>query len=369
MSVSAANTAIGCIVVFNKLKERFTSMVEIKTLTDVKNHKIEPCRPFFSANHDEIAAGLTTDIYFIKTMDILNHMGLSRKEVVAEVFPRKSGMICGVEEVLNLLKDKDIEIYALPEGETFEARDTIMRIKGPYEEFGIYETVILGMMAHSSAWSTAAWQCRQAAGDKVFICFGARHVHPAVAPVMERAAVLGGASNASCILAAKLMGREPSGTIPHAAMIVAGETVSVAKAYDEIMPPDSPRIILVDTFRDEAEEALAVAETLGGALEGVRLDTPSERGGVTPELVYEVRKRLDQNGYEHVKIFVSGGLSPERIKLLSDAGADAFGVGSFISGASPIDMTLDLKMVDGKPVAKRGRIPGIIENPKLKRIK
>jgi nicotinate phosphoribosyltransferase len=227
-------------------------MEEIKSLNDVQNIKIDSKRRLFSANHDEILAGMTTDIYFIKTMEILRHMGISKKEVIAEVFPRRSGVLCGVEEVLSLLQDKNVEIYALPEGETFEPKDTVMRIKGIYEEFGIYETVILGMMAHPSAWATAARQCREAVGETSFICFGARHVHPAVAPVMERAAVIGGADNASCILAAKLLGREPSGTIPHAAMIMAGDTVSVAKAYDEIMPPDSPRIILVDTFKDEA---------------------------------------------------------------------------------------------------------------------
>jgi nicotinate phosphoribosyltransferase len=85
--------------------------------------------------------------------------------------------------------------------------------------------------------------------------------------------------------------------------------------------------------------------------------------------VNEVRKRLDQKGYNYVKIFVSGGLSPDRIRELSAAGADAFGVGSYISGASPIDMTLDLKMVDGTPIAKRGRIPGLIDNPKLRKMK
>lgn len=344
-------------------------MEEIKSLTDVQNIKIDSKRRLFSASHDEILAGMTTDIYFIKTMEILRHMGLAKKEVVAEVFPRKSGVMCGTEEVLSLLRDKDIEIYALPEGETFESKDTVMRIKGPYEEFGTYETVLLGMMAHPSAWATAARQCREAVGETSYICFGARHVHPAVAPVMERAAVIGGANNASCILAAKLLGREPSGTIPHAAIIMAGDTVEVAKAYDEIMPPDSQRIILVDTFKDEAEETFNVAEALGKDLEGVRLDTPSERGGVTPELVYEIRKRLDYKGYDYVKIFVSGGLTPERMRILIEAGADAFGVGSYISGANPIDMTLDLKMVDGTPVAKRGRIPGLKDNPKLKKMK
>ncbi len=135
------------------------------------------------------------------------------------------------------------------------------------------------------------------------------------------------------------------------------------------MPDDAPRIILVDTFRDEAEEALRVAEALGEKLTGIRLDTPGERGGVTPDLVTEVRARLDQAGYGHVKIFVSGGLYPEKIQALSQAGAYSFGVGSFISQASPIDMTLDLKEVAGKPIAKRGRIPGIIENEKLELVK
>jgi nicotinate phosphoribosyltransferase len=65
---------------------------------------------------------------------------------------------------------------------------------------------------------------------------------------------------------------------------------------------------------------------------------------------------------------VSGGLTPEKIITLREAGADSFGVGSYISGASPIDMTMDIKMVNGKAVAKRGRIPGLIDNPKLKKV-
>jgi len=54
--------------------------------------------------------------------------------------------------------------------------------------------------------------------------------------------------------------------------------------------------------------------------------------------------------------------------MLSKEPVDAFGIGSYISDASPIDMTLDIKEVEGKPIAKRGRIPGKIENSKLKRI-
>jgi nicotinic acid phosphoribosyltransferase len=76
-------------------------------------------------------------------------------------------------------------------------------------------------------------------------------------------------------------------------------------AFDRDLGPEVPRIVLVDTFRDEADEALRVAHALGDRLYGIRLDTPSERGRVTADLVHEVRARLDQEGYDHVKITVS----------------------------------------------------------------
>jgi nicotinate phosphoribosyltransferase len=88
---------------------------------------------------------------------------------------------------------------------------------------------------------------------------------------------------------------------------------------------------------------------------------------VTAELVKEVRARLDLAGHAHVKIVVSGGLDVERIEYFKAAGApiDSFAVGSAISDASPIDFTGDLKEIDGRPIAKRGRIPGRTENPRL----
>jgi nicotinate phosphoribosyltransferase len=61
-------------------------------------------------------------------------------------------------------------------------------------------------------------------------------------------------------------------------------------------------------------------------------------------------------------------MTPERIRLMNDAGANVYGVGSYISHGTPRDMTMDLKMINGKPIAKRGRLPGIIDNPRLKRV-
>lgn len=336
-------------------------------LDEVRALQVAEGRRFFSAEHAEILAGETTDVYFIRSLEILRSLGLAETAVTAEIFARAGGVLCGVEEALSFLSDLPVEVETLPEGARFSPKEVVMRIRGPYSAFATAETIILGFLASSSGWATAAAECREAAGERPVICFGSRHLHPAVAPVMERAAVIGGCDGASNILAAKLLGKEPSGTVPHAVFLIVGDTVKVAEAYHRLMPPDAPRIILIDTFKDEAEEALRVAQALGPALDGVRLDTPGERGGVTPDLVREVRYRLDQAGHRQVKIFLSGGLTPERIRLLGEAGADAFGVGSYISGAAPIDMTMDLKVVDGRPIAKRGRLPGELPNPRLVR--
>lgn len=338
------------------------------TLEDIASMEIRSDDRFFSATGDEIKRGLTSDIYFVRTRDLLNKMGLADTEVTAEIFSSREGILAGTDETLFLLRNRDLEIWALPEGERMDAKEVVLRIRGLYSDFGIYETPLLGILASSSGWATAARACREAAAERRVICYGARHLHPAVAPVMERAAVIGGADDCSCILGALLLGRAPVGTVPHAAFLIAGDTVELAKAYDRFVPKDAPRIILVDTFKDEAEEALRVAEALKENLNGIRLDTPGERGGVTAGLVRETRARLNQAGFEHVQIVVSGGLNPERITTLAEAGADAFGVGSYISRAPAIDMTMDLKEVRGKALAKRGRIPGVTSNNRLVKI-
>ncbi|MFC2031884.1 nicotinate phosphoribosyltransferase, partial [Chloroflexota bacterium] len=269
-----------------------------------------------------------------------------------------------------VLPEGNREVWALDEGETMDRKEVVLRITAPYQSYGLYETAICGIVAHCSGWATAARQCLEAARGIPIISFGARHVHPSVAGAMEYAAVVGGCSSCSSPAGAKLAGTEPTGTMPHALIIVMGDTVTATLAFDKHMPPEVRRTSLVDTFKDEAEESLRVAEALGEKLDSVRLDTPTERGRVTADLVKEVRARLDLVGFNHVGIFVSGGIDPERITYFLENGApvDGFGIGGYISGAKPIDFTADLHEVEGKPVAKRGRIPGITPNPKLKQV-
>jgi nicotinate phosphoribosyltransferase len=328
-------------------------------------------RPEFDVQ-PSVLAGDTSDIYFLRTRDILHAEGLN-PVCSMEVFPSKAGLLCGVWEVMALLEKalpQGSEVWALSEGDTMQRKEVVLRIRAPYQSYGIYETAIIGILAHCSGWATAARECCDAAGDIPVVSFGARHIHPAVVGVMDYSAVVGGCESCSSVAGARLAGVTPSGTMPHALILIMGETARATLAFDRHMPADVPRISLVDTFRDEAEESLIVAEAMKGRLSGVRLDTPSERGRVTADLVTEVRARLDLAGFSEVKILVSGGLDPERIRHLIENGApvDGFGVGSYISGARPIDFTADLHEIEGRPIAKRGRIPGITPNPRLRRV-
>ena len=313
------------------------------------------------------------DVYFLRARKTLD--GAHVDAVVAmDFFSSKPGVLCGVAEAVRLLtgvlRDGD-QAWAMPEGADMGVKDTVLRIRAPYSRFGVYETALLGMLSSCSGWATAAREVVDAANGKRVISFGARHVHPLIGPTMEYSAVVGGCAGCATPLGAQLAGLQgPSGTMPHAMMLLVGDTVTAALAFDEHMGDDVLRIVLVDTFKDEAEEALRVAEALGKRLRGVRLDTPGERGGVTVDLVKEVRARLDLAGFNHVGIFVSGGLDANRIRQFEEAKCPihSYGVGMAISGAPPIAFTADIKEISGKPMTKRGRIPGVANNPRLVRV-
>jgi nicotinate phosphoribosyltransferase len=322
---------------------------------------------------DSWLSGETADIYFPRTVEILKKEK-TNPVATMEVFPKGGGIVCGIEEVKALLgkvlPDGNREVWALSEGEPFEEKEVVLRIKAPYQSYGTYETVYLGILAHCSGWATAARECVNAAQGIPVISFGARHVHPSVVGVMEYSAIVGGCTGCASTSGAKLAGIQPTGTIPHALIIILDSTAQATLAFDKHIPPEVPRIALVDTFEDEVRESVAVAKAMQGRLEGVRLDTPSERGRVTADLVKEVRAWLDLEGFKQVRIVVSGGLNPERIRYFITEGApvDIFAVGSYISDTPPIDFTADLHEVEGKPIAKRGRMPGVTPNPRLKRV-
>ncbi len=324
----------------------------------------------------EILSGESADVYFARAAEILRREGLDPM-VTMEVFARQEAVVCGIDEAKILIAhalekaDPDeVSVEGLDDGDTISSKEIVLRIRARYREFGLYETAILGMMAQATGWASAARECVDAAAPQPVISFGARHVHPDVTDALDYAAIVGGCVGASTPAGARLAGLAPTGTMPHSLVLIFGDTVKAAEAFDRDLGPEVPRIVLVDTFKDEAEEALRVAQALGERLYGIRLDTPSERGRVTADLVTEVRARLDQAGYDKVRIIVSGGLDPDRIRYFKEQAApvDSFAVGSYISGATPVDFTGDLKEIDGRPIAKRGRIPGVTPSPRLRPI-
>ena len=315
-----------------------------------------------TATWKEVKEGLVTDIYFERTRKILEAKGIDlhvRAELIARGLPSNWSwaVLAGVEESAEVLKDLPVDVRMMKEGTIFGAQQPVMEISGKYLDFGQYETTFLGLICQASGIATMAARCKKAAGGKEVISFGARRMHPTIAPLIERNAYIGGCDGVSVGLGARLIGKEPTGTMPHALILIMGDTVKATKAFDEIIEPKVKRVSLIDTFNDEKIEAINVAGALGDKLYAVRLDTPSSRRGDFLEIMREVRWELDLRGYREVKFFLSGGIDErdiERYNLL----ADAYGVGTAISNAPVIDFSMDIIEIDGHPVAKRGKMSG-----------
>ncbi len=315
-----------------------------------------------SALPEDILAGKVTDVYFERTKQILQTKG-RRAHVVAEFILKKFpdgykwGVFTGLEEALVIFEKLPITVHALPEGALFHEDEPVLEIEGDYLDFGSFETALLGFLCQASGVATRAARCKKAAGERPVISFGARRMHPAIAPMIERNAYVGGCDGVASIAAAELIGISPSGTMPHALILILGDTVEAIRAFNEVIDPKIPRVALVDTFNDERFEALRVAEALQDNLAAIRLDTPSNRRGNFVSLANEIRWELDLRGFQHVEIFLSGGIDEEKI-LQYNTVANAYGVGTAISNAPVLDFAMDLVEINGKPLAKRGKKSG-----------
>lgn len=253
-----------------------------------------------------------------------------------------------------MLEGLPLDVYAFQEGSLFFAREPVMRIEGEYSVFCELETPLLGFLCQASGIATKAAHLRKLT-DKPLLSFGIRRMHPAISPMIDRAAYLGGMNGFSGIAAEEIVGKKASGTMPHALMIVVGDVGKAFLYFDEVTEKDIPRIALIDTYNDEKVEAIIAAENIKN-LYGVRLDTPGSRRGNMRALIDEVRWELEVRGYKDVKIYVSGGLTEKDIGELTNA--DAYGVGTSISNAPTINFAMDIIEMDGRPCAKRGKFGG-----------
>lgn len=324
---------------------------------------------------DKIKAGYYTDAYFLRSEEILNGDNYHPR-VLMQIFPRANVVLCGIDETIALLKKcafnpENLVIHALHDGDEVEEWETVMTIEGDYADFAHLETLYLGALARQSRIATNVRKVVKAANGKPVLFFPARYDIYQTQESDGYAAKVGGLTGFSTDANAKACGGKGLGTIPHA-LIAAynGDTVAATAAFDKYVDPSIARIALVDFDNDCVNTSLAVARKLGKKLVGVRLDTSGSMvdkslwtqigtfkpTGVCKELVCNVRKALDAEGFNHVKIIVSGGFDAARVAAFEEMGVpvDTYAVGSsFFDGN--INFTADIVKVDGKDCAKAGR--------------
>jgi nicotinate phosphoribosyltransferase len=307
--------------------------------------------------------------------------------VTVQVFQKKAAWLGGIDEAIAVLKLcltpgyrwEDIDVLALRDGDAVEPRETVMLISGRYEAFAHLETVYLGVLARRTRVATNTRLVVEAAWPKPVMFFPARFDHWLVQTGDGYAAHIAGAIGVSTDAQASWWGSEGIGTVPHA-LIAAfdGDTVEAARALAAHMAADVKIITLVDFDNDCVGTSLAVARALGPRLFGVRLDTSDtmvdrsivpqmgafDPRGVNPQLVRNVRAALDAEGFQHIRITVSGGFDPSKIRKFEteEVPVDSYGVGSSLFEGR-FDFTADIVEVGGARLAKQGR--AYRPNPRL----
>ncbi len=304
--------------------------------------------------------------------------------VTMQFFQRKEkAILAGMDEVLNFLeKNTDISKYKikyLPEGSKIEALEPVLELEGHYRDFGIFEGVLDGILARSTSIATNAWECKEAANGKDVIYMGDRGDHYINQEIDGHAVEVGGLVGHSTMAGSRGNEEVIFGSIPHALIQhFDGDLVEAMKAYKSVFPLERDFIALVDFSNDVIKDSLAVLRIFGGTLHGVRVDTSKnmidhmfdnepnreQYKGVNPEQIKRLRKALDENGGSHVRIIVSSGFTPEKIKYFEEqkTPVDAYGVGESILKIN-IGFTCDAVRNNGKNIAKEGR--GYRLNPKL----
>jgi len=338
---------------------------------------------------ERMRSGYYSDKYFVRARDVLTAAGRNPR-VTMQVFQKEHAWLGGVDEAIAILKTcltnrydwSDLEVTALRDGDQVGPRETVMLITGPYVAFAHLETLYLGVLARRTRVATNTRRVVEAAWPKPVMFFPARFDHWLVQTGDGYAAHIAGAIGVSTDAQASWWGSEGIGTVPHALIAAfGGDTVAATVAFADAMPSDVRIISLVDFDNDCVGTSLAVSRALGPRLHGVRLDTSeslvdasivaqlgdSGPRGVNPQLVQNVRDALDTSGFKHVQITVSGGFDAEKIRRFETAGVpvDAYGVGSSLFGGR-FDFTADIVLVEGDPVAKRGR--GYRPNSRLERV-
>jgi len=280
-----------------------------------------------------------TDTYFLRSLQIIQSDKLNQY-IRAQIFIRKGpGKIYGINEVLAIirkfskLQEHGGRIYSLSDGDIYQPEETIMILEGPAQDIIPLETIILGVLSAETTIkndhcfpdmneiSKNVKTVVDVVGDRPVYWFGARHWRYDWDFRISKAAFDGGAIEASTDIGANANDKKGIGTIPHSLECIYAfkygfdkAVIESLKAFDRIIDTNVPRIALVDFQNKEIDDALLCARTLGKRLYGIRVDTCGENSmqggiekGVSIQGVYTLRKKLDENGFQSIKIILSSG--------------------------------------------------------------
>ncbi len=345
---------------------------------------------------EKMRAGYYSDKYFLRAQQIML-ADRHHPRVLMQVFQKNQSVVGGIDEAIAIVKLcagytdptgrwvpgwEELDVQALYDGDEIAPYETVMTIEGDYALFAHLETDYLGVLARRTKVATNTKRVVQAANGKGVMFFPARFDHHLVQTGDGYAAYKSGALGVSTDAQGAWWGQEGLGTVPHG-LIAAynGDTVLATQKFAEYIDPAVNVISLVDFENDCVRTSLEVARALGPRLWGVRLDTSNtvvdksiqpmmgqfQPTGVIPELVWNVRRGLDNEGFQEVKIVVSGGFNAEKIERFERLGVpvDLYAVGSSLFEGS-YDYTADIVLNNGQPTSKVGR--HYLPNPRLEKV-
>jgi len=301
-------------------------------------------------------AGLEQAVEYLQTvkfteehLDYLQKQGLSR-------------------DFLSYLRDFKFtgDVWAVPEGTVTFPNEPLIRVTAPIIEAQLIETFLLNTINLQTMIATKTSRVIHASKGKSVIEFGLRR-EPGVDAGMKvaRASYIAGCQGTSNVLAGMVYGIPVFGTMAHSFIMSYPKEIDAFRAFVKTFPNNST--LLIDTYDDiaGAEKAAVVAkemEARGERLSGVRLDS-----GNLAETSKKVRKILDDQGLDYVKIFASGDLDEYKITELLNSGAriDSFGVGTKM-GTSADRPYLDVIYKLSETQAANGRFSPIMKLSKDK---
>lgn len=336
----------------------------------------------------ELGQGFYSANYFLKSRKIVSDCAPGHKVTMQWFQRRDNAMLCGIDEAIAIIHTfashpEDLEIEALNDGDIIMNKEPVLKVTGRYEDFGFLESVIDGILARRTSVATNVKEVLDVAGGIPVFSMADRQDDYLTQVGDGYATYVAGITRVSTDAQGLWWGGKGVGTMPHALIQICGGDVKKAVDIYKNTFQNERVTALIDYHNNVVRDAVELAKYLGPKLNAVRVDTSQalidhyfddkdttgfNPHGVCKELIFALRKALDDNGYNHVKIVVSSGFGKDKIKEWVKLGVpvDLYGVGTSFVNNTTCGYTGDLVVLDGMEEAKEGR--GNYASSRLKKV-